>query len=129
MEAYVKGERIEQPELFLPWKEFVERCRAYDVNLDDLIRKKAYPDFLSELAQILPEKIRLYLISGENMRIKGMKQATKDIDVVTTGSNSEAHTLFNSLVKMRYRRLKSEITKSERELNPIGIFKHPEHPR
>ena len=130
LEVYIEGAQIQSQDLFLPWKEFAERCRMYGVSPDDLLPKKAYPEFFEELGRILPLKTNFYLIGGENMRIKGMKQATKDVDLVMKANRKEVDTLFGSLLKMGYRRLaKFEITESDTELNPSGIFEHAKHPR
>ena len=131
LEAYIRNELTEDHDLFLPWKEFTDRCRRYGANPDDLLPSKLPSDFFHDLGHILQKEVRVYLIGGENMRIKGMKQATKDIDFVTVADKKDAfETLVRSLTKMGYHRLgASEINESDVKLNPSAILEHSNYPR
>ncbi len=131
LEAYIRNELTEDQDLFLSWKEFADRCRMYGANPDDLLPSKLPSDFFHDLGHILQKEVRVYLIGGENMRIKGMKQATKDIDIVTGVDKKDAfETLVRSLAKMGFHRLgASEIADSDARLNPSAILEHPNYPR
>ncbi|MGI0084776.1 MAG: hypothetical protein ACREBQ_06810, partial [Nitrososphaerales archaeon] len=113
-----------------PWEEFADRCRMYGINANDFLPSKPLRDFFSDLGQILPKKMSVYLIGGENMRIKGMKQATKDIDLVARSGEGHFDMLLASLVKMGYHKLGAkEINNADAKLNPIAILEHPNRPR
>lgn len=130
LERYVGGAPIEGRDTFLPWAEFAERCRMYDVDPYFLVPKETHPEFFEELGRILPRPLEVYLIGGENMRIKGMKQATKDVDLVIRGDRNQSQTIFDSLLKLGYRKIaRSKITRSDAKLNPSGIFVHQKRPR
>ena len=48
----------------------------------------AYPKLFEELSNHLSSDITIYLIGGENLRIKGYKKATKDCDIAVTNKQS-----------------------------------------
>src|SRR5487761_1620789 len=103
LEAYIRNDLTEDQDLFLPWREFADRCRVYGADPDALLPGKLPSNFFRDLGRILQKEVSVYLIGGENMRIKGMKQATKDIDLVTraNGKNDYPYeTLVSSFAKM-----------------------------
>ena len=131
LEAYIRDELTEDRDLFLPWKEFADRCRMYGVNPDENVPRKSPSDFFLDIGRILQKEVSVYLIGGENMRIKGMKQATKDIDFVTGADKTDPfEMLVSSLTKLGYHRLGvNEISDSDAKMNPSAILEHPKYPR
>lgn len=128
LQNYIMGMTFSQ-DLFLPRKEFEERARLYDVDIGKLVPPKAYPEFFEKMGQMLPKKISAFLFGGENMRIRGLKHATKDVDLVIK-ERSSFNIIKESLRKMGYRELvKSEVLRSDRMLEPGEIFVKEGYPR
>ncbi len=128
LEAFVQGRTVPE-DTFLPWSEFAERCRLYEIDAARLRPPPAHPKLFEEIGDTLQNEIDVFLIGGENMRIKGIKQATKDVDIVVqdTGSYSK---LLEALRKIGYRPLaESEITPTDRRLRPSGILVRDGCPR
>jgi hypothetical protein len=129
LENYVGNLTVSASERFLPWVEFAEKARLYGVVPEDLLPHVAFPDFMDELARKLNSEVHLYVFGGEAMRMRGLKRATKDVDVVVDDILSFV-TLKETLVSLGYRALGGEeISVSERKLNPSGIFVKEAYPR
>jgi hypothetical protein len=48
----------------------------------------AYPKLFEELSNQLSSDVTIFLIGGENLRIKGYKKTTKDCDIAVTNEQS-----------------------------------------
>jgi len=71
----------------------------------------------------------VFLFGGENMRIKGLKQSTKDVDLVVERKRSFI-LMKNALEKMGYRALAPrEVPEVDKRLEPSGIFAKEGYPR
>jgi len=86
------------------------------------MRKKFDEDYIEkELCRIgkkLEESITVYLIGGGAMAIRGMKDVTKDIDVVTTRGQN-----FRLLIKALEKSGYSEVKEMEAEYEELGAQK------
>jgi hypothetical protein len=61
----------------------------------------AYPKLFEEISKNLSSDTTAYLIGGENLRIKGYKETTKDCDLVVTNKQSFL-TIVEALKSMGY---------------------------
>ncbi len=121
LERFVRGLTV-PADLFLPWNEFSDRCSLYGSEAKTLLPPPAYPDLFAALGRALSRPISVYLIGGENMRIRKMKQATKDVDLVVANEDDYG-ALSGALVRIGYRPLsKPEIGPPDLKLMPSGIF-------
>jgi predicted transcriptional regulator len=128
LERYVR-ELTAPEDLFLPWNEFSDRCSLYGLEAKGLLPPQAYPDLFVTLGKALGRPISVYLLGGENMRIRKMKQATKDVDLAVANEN-DYDRLVGALVQIGYRPLsKSEIGPPDMKLMPSGIFVKKGMPR
>lgn len=128
LQNYVRGLTYAQ-DLFLPLKEFEERASLYGIDVRRLVPPPAYPDFFESLGKVLGNKVRALLFGGENMRIRGLKQATKDVDLVVEERES-FNLVRDALQKMKYRQLGAEqIPETDQRLGPSGIFVKEGYPR
>jgi hypothetical protein len=67
----------------------------------------------------------VYLIGGENLRIKGIKNNTKDCDLVVT-NNSSFETIVNALENLGYiLRGKNRQLEDRFGIEPSALLKHP----
>ena len=130
LERLVLGLTVSQG-LFLNWEEFAERCRLYGVDPLGLQPPRAHPMLFEKIGRSFGprEALDVYLIGGENMRIKKMKQSTKDVDLVV--KNRKAYSrLARALEDLGYRSLaRTEMTQHDRKLDPSGIFVLENSPR
>lgn len=121
LQNYVRSMNFSH-DLFLPRKEFEERARLYEIEIGKLLPPKAYPVFFETIGQLLSSKVSAFLFGGENMRMRGMKQATKDVDLVVK-ERSSFNLIRESLQEMGYRELAAgEIPEQDKMLEPSGIF-------
>ena len=66
----------------------------------------------------------IYLFGGENMRIKSLKDSTKDCDIIVE-NKSDFDSLAQTFAKMQYKRIiKTTYTDEDKRLNPSDIFEH-----
>ncbi|MDG6928671.1 MAG: MarR family transcriptional regulator [Nitrososphaerota archaeon] len=128
LEMYVRGLTV-PGDLFLPWNEFCDRCSLYGLEAEALLPPPAYPHLFVALGRALGRPLSVYLLGGENMRIKKMKQATKDVDLVVADGR-DYDRLSEALARIGYGRLtKSEMGPADTKLMPSGIFVREGMPR
>ena len=128
LERYVRGMPV-PVDLFLPWDEFRDRCALYGLEARALLPPPAYPDLFVSLAKALGGPVSVYLLGGENMRMRKIKQATKDVDLVVA-DEGEYNALAEALARIGYRPLsKSEIGPPDVKLALSGIFVREGAPR
>ncbi len=129
IENYVRNLTVPSPERFLPWDEFAEKARLYGISAEGLLPPPAFPELTDELAKSAKGSVTLYMFGGEAMRIRGLKRATKDVDLVVKEAE-EFVSLRNALTSMGYRPLgEDEISEADRKLDPSGIFVKNGYPR
>lgn len=129
LENYVRNLTVSAPERFLPWDEFAEKVQLYGVEPESLLPPTAFPDFVKELSRSIRREARVYVFGGEAMRIRGLKRATKDVDMVVEDAQTFGE-LKEALTSMGYRALGGEeILRADRKLNPSGIFVKEGFPR
>jgi DNA-binding MarR family transcriptional regulator len=129
LENYVRNHTIINPERFLPWSEFAEKTSLYGINIESILPPAASPNFMTQLSDRLEENVDIYIIGGEAMRIRGLKRATKDIDVLVEDTKTYL-TLVKALHTLGYTDLTGEeINTADRRLNPSGIFVKEGTPR
>jgi hypothetical protein len=92
--AFLDQREVKQDELFLPWTEFLDLAREYDVYPRGKHPEDSLLTGLEELGETLQIEADVYLLGGGNLILRGMKDSTKDIDVVV----SERH-VFRDLVE------------------------------
>jgi hypothetical protein len=88
----------------------------------------SYPELFEELSNYLSSDITIYLIGGENLRIKGFKQSTKDCDIVVTNEESFS-TIVEAFKRMGYRSTYDKIRpKSLVRIEPSITLRHSMKP-
>jgi len=129
LENYARNLTVSSPERFLPWKEFAEKAQLYGLSPSGLLPPAAFPGFFDELAGLAGERVNVYLFGGEAMRIRGLKRATRDVDIVVENER-EFIALRTALTDLGYKTLREEeISKTDQKLRPSGIFVKEGHPR
>ncbi|MBI5553564.1 MAG: MarR family transcriptional regulator [Candidatus Diapherotrites archaeon] len=126
--AFLDGKPVAEKERFLPWKEFVSLAEVYGVT------SKSKPKFsATDLEKLLAEigavgvPLEVFLIGGCNLALQGIKEATKDIDlVVKTGQDFEL--LVSVLKRIGFFPL-ANVEPVYRRMNPSTIQVCPGKPR
>jgi predicted transcriptional regulator len=128
LENYVRNLTLSEPSLFLPWNEFAEKARLYGID-PEALKPPPPTGLLEELARRLSRPLNLFILGGEAMRIRGLKMATKDIDVVV--EDAEALSLLReTLLPLGYEELTvDEQPEDDRRINPSAILVRDPSPR
>jgi len=112
---------------FLPWGEFLEKAKLYDINLDKQFKGEILFSVLVEIGKIINEEINVYLIGGGNMIIQGLKDSTKDIDLVVENID-DFYILKDGLETLGYGE-HSKAMELYKNLKPSTIMYKSENPR
>lgn len=129
LENYVRDMTISRPGRFLPWGEFAEKARLYNITPEHFLPPLASPDFMNLLSSNLDEDVDLYILGGEAMRIRGLKRATKDIDVLVEDRRTFTY-IVKALHTLGYKdATEGENSQADKRLNPSGIFIKNASPR
>ena len=124
VESYIRNNDLKNPTLFLPKEEFIEKANIYDISFDLYTLPEGYPKLFEEIGKKLPTLVRAYLIGGENMRIKGLKARTKDLDIVVN-TKEEFDALVKALTELGYEpKGNLEYSKEDLRLFPSIIMNH-----
>jgi hypothetical protein len=88
IENYIRKIPTKNNDFFVPFIEFEQKARLYDISPDVYEIPIAYPTIFKELGSRLSVNVQVYLFGGENMRIKNLKSSTKDCDILTIDKKS-----------------------------------------
>ena len=129
IEAYIRKKQLKNTELFLPWDEFLAKAKLYDMPIGRYTLPKPSNLLFREISDGLQEPKTIYLFGGENMRIKSLKDSTKDCDIVVE-TREDFDDLTEILTKVGYvRRLKTSYADKDRRIKPDEIFEHEQKSR
>lgn len=124
IEAYLRRIETKNKELFLPWDEFLTKARLYEINPEKYILPKVTPLF-EDIGKHLIKPMKIFLIGGENMRMKNLKSSTKDCDIIV-GNKIDYELLINILIhKLSYKPIiKTEYSAEDLRIYPDEILVH-----
>ena len=122
VEAYARKLPVQHKDKFLPWEEFEQKAKLYE--LKDYELPPAYPQLFKDIGKHLERSVEMYLLGGENMRLKGLKNLTKDCDIVVR-DNTSFRLVKGALLKMNYEPLVNEyFSEDDKRINPSAILVH-----
>ncbi len=129
IEGYVRNNELKHPDLFLPRQEFEEKARLYGIPPDYYTLPVAYPDLFKDIGTNLDTKAEAYLFGGENMRLKGLKPATRDCDIAVVDEGSYK-SIVNALKKMGYNSSnRSKLSQDDLRIEPSDVLTHTSRSR
>ncbi len=129
LQSYIKGMPVHEPERFLPWDEFVEKAVLYGIRVSLPPEAEKTTMVLKTLGERLESTIHAYLFGGANLLLRGLKKATKDLDIVVE-SEGNFLTLKDALLALGFGPLtRARMTPSDKKLNPSGIYVSKNLPR
>lgn len=124
IENFLRHNPISKTKLFPPWNEFESKANLYDIPKKLYDIPSTYPNLFKELSKNIDSDIKIFLIGGENMRIKGLKGRTKDCDIVIDNDTS-FNVLKKALVKLGYiTKDRKNFSKDESRVEPFEKFSH-----
>jgi len=120
---------LKNTELFLPWDEFLSKAQLYDIPIEKYTLPEPSNLLFREISNELEKPMTIYLFGGENMRIKSLKDSTKDCDIVVE-TKGDFDDLAQTLTNMKYyRRLEINYSDEDRRIQPDDIFEHEKKSR
>ncbi len=124
VEGYIRNNELKNPNLFLPRDEFIEKTNLYHIPSSLYVLPEGYPKLFEEIGKNLQKQTRAFIIGGENMRIKGLKPRTKDVDVVLENTD-DYNSIMDALTKLGYTpKGNIEYSKEDLRLYPGIIMEH-----
>ncbi len=129
VEGYIRNNELKNTNLFLPRDEFIEKANLYDIPSSLYVLPEGYPKLFEEIGENLQRPTRAFIIGGENMRIKGLKPRTKDVDIVVENTD-DYNSLMDSLTKLGYQpKGNVDFSKEDLRLYPGIIMEHTNRSR
>lgn len=129
IESYIRRKQLKNADIFLPWDEFLSKAKLYDIPTEKYTLPKPSNLLFREISDELKESRTIYLFGGENMRIKSLKDSTKDCDIIVENKD-DFERLAQILNKMKYGRiLKTTYSDEDRRIKPDDIFEHDKKSR
>ena len=127
-ESYIRNHTT-NVKSFPPWEEFVEKARLYEVDPAEYNMPSPAERLFHDVGERLDKPVQIYLLGGENMRLKGLKNATKDCDIIVK-DYSGLQSVIRALASMGYSTITpAEHTADDMRLYPTRILSHPTLPR
>lgn len=124
VEGYVRNNKLKNPDLFLPRIEFEQKAALYQISPDLYCIPEGYPKLFEDIGNALKAPAEAYLFGGENMRIKGLKDRTKDCDIVANDDHSYDK-IISALKSLNYTLIgPAEFTYVDRRISPSAILIH-----
>ena len=127
VEAYAGGASPSRPKSFLPWGEFLQKASLYGVEVGRRGSGVVDGSLFEEIGAALKSPLTAYVIGGENMRIKGLKESTMDYDLVV-GSEKGFRRLVRALEKIGYRAAMVRSSPEDGQMPLSGVFEHASKP-
>ncbi len=125
--AYLDQRNVKQEDLFLPWDEFTDVARDYDVYPRGKHPEESLLNGLEELGDTLQEKVDAYLLGGGNLILRGLKDSTKDFDVVVD-DRATLSRLVEALQKLGYDE-RRDLEEVYEQLDPSIVLEKQGFPR
>ena len=125
VEGYLQRHDLKNPKLFLPWQEFVSKAELYNIPTSLYVLPKSYPKLFADIEKNLVEDMTIYVIGGENMRIKNLKGTTIDCDIVIENLLDFEKLKYVLSTKLNYSKIPiEEFSTEDLRLFPTDIFEH-----
>ena len=125
LESYVRGGALRDGGMFLPWSEFLAKAGVYGIRPDAYELPRPHGLFV-DLGGAVKSPVTAYLLGGENMRVKGLKDSTKDCDIVVETA-ADVGRIAGALRRLGYS--ESGRTADDLRARPMHVFEHPSRSR
>ncbi|HEV2119967.1 MAG TPA: winged helix-turn-helix domain-containing protein [Candidatus Bathyarchaeia archaeon] len=124
-----EGMPPENPERFLPWKEYMEKAELYGLKVPKMQGADSSRSLLNQVGARISTPTTAYLFGGGNMLLRGLKAQTKDINLILEDAD-DFQRIVRTLTALGFRRIaEKEMGTQDRRLEPSGIFVAENYPR
>lgn len=124
--AYIDQREVRQKDLFPEMDEFTSLAETYGVYIQKHPKQSLFKGFY-DVGRMLTENMDVYLVGGANLILRGLKDSTKDIDVVLE-NREELTKLVEALQNCGYQQ-KQNIEQAYERLAPSMILEREGLPR
>ncbi len=130
VEAYIRRQKLKDESIFLPWSEFVSKAELYEIKSEKYIVPPATSSLFEDIGNNITNPMQIFLIGGENMRLKNLKAVTKDCDIIVE-KLSDFEILRKVITEqLGYEKLiKTEYSQEDLRLYPDDILTHADRSR
>lgn len=125
--AYADQRDVKQENRFLPWDEFTTLAQDYDVFLRGYHPEESLERGLERLGENLDTAVDAYLLGGGNLILRGLKDSTKDLDIVVDDREIFIQ-LGEALRELGYEE-RTDLEEAYKELDPAIVFQKEGSPR
>jgi len=125
--AFLDQRDIQQADLFFPWDEFIDLARDYNVYPRGKHPEDSLLTGLEELGATLESETEVYLLGGGNLILRGLKDSTKDIDVIV-GEKRTLQSLVDALQQLGYQE-RRDLEEVYEQLDPGIVLEKEGFPR
>ncbi|CCQ36806.1 ArsR family transcription regulator / DUF2204 family protein [Natronomonas moolapensis 8.8.11] len=125
--AYIDQREVHHEELFLPWEEFVDLANDYGVYPRGQHPENSLRRGLEELGAHLETPVDVYLLGGGNLILRGLKDSTKDVDLVVDDGQTFL-ALAESLQELGYEE-RGDLKTAYDQLDPSLVLEKEGCPR
>ena len=122
LEVYASGTPIEEAELFLPWDEFRELASLYGIRVMPASEASTLSTYFESIGKVMEREITCYLFGGVNLILLGVKEATKDVDIILD-KVEDFQVLAKALENLGFQPVVEEVTREIGELRPSMIYR------
>lgn len=118
--AFLDQRDIHRDDRFLSWDEFTDLANEYNVYPREKHPEDSLLTGIETIGDALPEPVDTYLLGGGNLILRGLKDSTKDIDLVVD-STDEFTVLVDALQSHGFSE-RTDIEHAYEELDPSIIL-------
>ena len=130
VESYIRRQKLKDESLFLPWNEFISKAELYQIEPEKYVIPTPTPTLFEEIGNNITNPLRIFLIGGENMRLKNLKAVTKDCDMIVENVSDFEILCKVFTEKLGYEKMiKTRYSKEDLRIYPDEILTHPDKSR
>ena len=130
VESYIKRQKLKNESLFLPWNEFISKADLYEIEPEKYVMPIPTPTLFEEIGNNITNPLQIFLMGGENMRLKNLKAVTKDCDMIVENLSDFEILCKVFTEKLGYEKMiKTRYSKEDLRIYPDEILTHPDKSR
>lgn len=118
--AFLDRRDVHREDRFPAWDEFVDLANEYDVYPREKHPEERLLAGMEAIGESLPEPVDTYLLGGGNLLLRGLKDSTKDVDLVVEGRD-EFTVLVDVLGEHGFTE-RTDVERAYEELDPSVIL-------
>ena len=130
VESYIRRQKLKDESLFLPWNEFVSKAELYEIEPEKYVVPTPTPTLFQDIENNITNPLQIFLMGGENMRLKNLKAVTKDCDMIVEKLSDFEILCKVFTEKLGYEKIvETKYSQEDLRLYPDEILTHPDRSR